>query len=94
VIWVEEQKTSTKIITITITLLICVYVRRLVTPAISKKLDKTTRELPNYNAVSYTSIETYWTQRCTTRVSSIEWSSLEPGASEIITLFIKNKEKA
>ena len=90
----EPKNLDKKIITTIIALLICVSALSLVTPAISKKPDKTTKELPNNDAVSDTSIEMYWNQKCTTRVSSIEWDSLKPGASKTVTLFIKNKGKS
>ncbi len=89
----EPRNLDKKILTITVALLIFVSALSLVTPAISKKPDKTARELPSDGAINDVGIETYWDSRCTKRVSSIDWGSLEPGTSETVTLFIKNKGK-
>jgi hypothetical protein len=89
----EPKNLDKKILTITVALLISVSALSLVTPVISKKPDKTARELPNDSAVNDVGIETYWDSKCTRRVSSIDWGSLEPGANKTVTIFIKNKGK-
>ena len=89
----EPKNLDKKIVTITVVLLICVSALSLVTPAISKKPDKTDRELPNSEATDDLGIETYWDSKCTIRVSSIDWGALEPGTNKTVTLFIKNKGK-
>jgi hypothetical protein len=91
-VW-EPQNIDKKIVTVTVALLVCVSALSLVTPVISKKPDKTTRELPSNDAVNELGIETYWDSKCTRRVSSIDWGSLEPGTSKTVALFIKNKGK-
>jgi hypothetical protein len=94
VIWVQEPKNlDKKIVTITAVLLICISGLSLVTPATSKKPDKTAKELPNNATANELGIEIYWDSKCTTRVSLIDWGSLEPETSKTVTLFIKNKGK-
>jgi hypothetical protein len=79
---------------VTVSLIIWVFALSLVNPAISKKPDNPAKELPNDGAINRdTSIEIYWDNRCTKRVSSIDWGSLEPGTNKTVTLFIKNKGK-
>jgi hypothetical protein len=86
----EPNNLDKKILAVTATLLICVFALSLVTPALSKKPDKTVNEFSNARDVG---IEIYWNSKCTERVSSIEWGSLEPGTDKTVTLFIKNKGK-
>ena len=86
----EQNNLDKKILAVTATLLRCVFALSLVTPALSKKPDRTVNEFSNDKDVG---IETYWDSRCTERVSSIEWGSLEPGTDKTVTLFIKNKGK-
>jgi hypothetical protein len=86
----EPNNLDKKILAITATLLICVFALSLVTPALSKKPDKTVNEFSNDKDAG---IETYWNSKCTERVSSIDWGSLEPGTNKTLTLFIKNKGK-
>ena len=90
----EPRSLDKKILTVTVSLIICVFALSLVTPAISKKPDNTVKEFPNDGAINGDiSIEIYWDKRCTKRVSSIDWGSLEPGTNKTVTLFIKNKGK-
>ena len=86
----ESNNLDKKILAVTATFLICVFALSLVTPALSKKPDKTINEVSNDKDIS---IETYLNSRCTERVSSIDWGSLEPGTNKTVTLFIKNKGK-
>jgi hypothetical protein len=90
----EPNNLDKKILAVTATLIICVSALSLVTPALSKKPDKTANDLPTNGAVDGdVGIETYWDSKCTQRVSSIDWGSLEPGANKTVTMFIKNKGK-
>jgi hypothetical protein len=88
----KSKRFDKNIITVTVSLIICVFALSLVNPAISKKPDKTIKELPNDEATSGDiHIETYWDNRCTERISSIDWGSLNPGTNKTVTLFLKNK---
>jgi hypothetical protein len=90
----ESKSYDKKIVTLTVSLIICVFALSLVNPAISKKPDKTVNELSNDEEISRDiRIETYWDNRCTERVSSIDWGSLKPGTNKTVTLFIKNEGK-
>lgn len=90
----EPRSLDKKIIVVTISLIIWVFALSLVNPAISKKPDKTVKEFPDDVVINGdTSIEIYWDNKCTKRVSSIDWGSLEPGTNKTVTLFIKNKGK-
>jgi hypothetical protein len=90
----EHKNLDKKIVIVTATLLICVSALSLVTPAISKKPDKTAKTLPATSAADEpVGIETYWDSKCTQRVSSLDWGSVEPGTTETVTLFFKNKGK-
>ena len=89
----EQKNLDKKIITITCVLLVLVFALSLVTPVISKKPDKLTRELPNTAATQDANIETYLDSKCTKKVSSIDWGPVEPGTSKTFTLFIRNKGK-
>ena len=90
----KQRSLDKKILAVTTSLIICVFALSLVTPAISKKPDKTAKEHPNDGAGNRVAgIEVYWDSRCTKRVSSIDWGSLEPGTNKTVTLFIKNKGK-
>ena len=87
----EPRSLDKTIIVFTASLLIFVFAFSLVTPAISKKPDKT---LPNNEAVdAAVGIDTYWDSKCTQKISSLDWGSLEPGTTKAITMFIKNKGK-
>jgi hypothetical protein len=82
-----------KIITATIALIILVFALSFITPVISKKPDKVTKP-SNAEAIDGgAGIEIFWDSKCTNRVSSIDWGSLEPGTDKTVTLFIKNKGK-
>jgi len=81
-----------KILVVTVSLIIWVFALSLVNPAISKRPDNPAKELPNDGAINRdASIDIYWDSRCTKRVSSIDWGSLEPGTNKTVALFIKNK---
>lgn len=90
----KQNNLDKTILAATAALIVCVFAFSLVTPAISKKPDKTIKDLPADGAVdAAVGIETYWDSKCTKRGSSIDWGSLEPGAAKTVTLFIKNKGK-
>jgi hypothetical protein len=91
----REQNLDKKIIIVTATLLICISALSLVTPAISKKPDRTAKSLPDTSAADDgpAGVETYWDSKCTQRVSSLDWGSLEPGTTKTVILFFKNKGK-
>ena len=91
----EPKSLDKKIIIVTAALLICISALSFVTPAISKKPERTVKDSPSSGAVdaSVVGIETYWDSKCTQRVSSIEWGSLEPGTTKTVTLFLKNRGK-
>ena len=75
-------------------LLVFVSALSLVSPAISKKPDNTTKKVSNGEASNRSAdIELYWDSRCTKRVSSIEWGQLRSGNNKSVTLFIMNKGK-
>jgi hypothetical protein len=81
-----------KIITATIVLIILVFAVSFITPVISKKPDRITKS-SNDEVGGGAGIEIFWDNKCTNRVSSIDWGSLEPGTDKTVTLFIKNKGK-
>jgi hypothetical protein len=90
----EPKSLDKKIVIVTAALLICVSALSFVTPAISKKPERTAKDSPSSGAVDgAVGIETYWDSKCTQRVSSIEWGSLEPGTTKTVTLFLKNRGK-
>lgn len=41
--------------------------------------------------VNAVGVGVYWNSACTSNVTSIDWSSLEPGASANTTVYVKNK---
>jgi hypothetical protein len=88
----RELRGLDKKIIVTVSLIIWVFALGLVNPAISKKPDNKVEDFSN-NGVDNgdISIEVYWDNRCTKRVSSIDWGPLEPGTNKTVTLFIKNK---
>ena len=88
----HELRGLDKKIIVTVSLIIWVFALGLVNPAISKKPDNKVEDFSN-NGVDNgdISIEVYWDNRCTKRVSSIDWGPLEPGTNKTVTLFIKNK---
>ena len=85
----RELRGLDKKIIVTVSLIIWVFALSLVNPAISKKPDKdfSSNEVNNEDI----NIEVYWDNKCTKRVSSIDWGPLEPGTNKTVTLFIKNK---
>lgn len=90
----ELRSLDKKIIVTTVSLIIWVFALSLVNPAISKKPDFKVEDFSN-NEVNNVdiNIEVYWDNKCTKRVSSIDWGLLEPGTNKTVTLFIKNKGK-
>jgi hypothetical protein len=89
----EPRTRDKKIIVATISLIIWVFAISLVSPAISKKPDRVNKTSDGESINGGAGIEVYWDKRCTNRVSSIDWGSLEPGTNKTATLFIKNKGK-
>jgi hypothetical protein len=51
----------------------------------------TSQKIPNTGNVKAIGVGVYWNSACTSNVTSIDWSSLEPGASANRTVYIKNK---
>ena len=49
------------------------------------------QKIPNTGNVKAIGVGVYWNSACTSNVTSIDWNSLEPGASANRTLYIKNK---
>jgi hypothetical protein len=90
----RELRGLDKKIIVTASLIIWVFALSLVNPAISKKPDNKVKDFSN-NGVDNgdVSIEVYWDNKGTKRVSSIDWGLLEPGTNKTVTLFIKNKGK-
>ena len=83
-----------KIITIIISLIICVFAFSLISPAISKKPDNSVNKSSNDEVGNGgAGIDIFWDNKGTNRVSSIDWGSLEPGTNKTVIMFIKNKGK-
>jgi hypothetical protein len=51
----------------------------------------TSQRIPNTGNVKAIGVGVYWNSTCTSNVTSIDWNSLEPGASANRTVYIKNK---
>ena len=85
----RELKSLDKKIIVIATLIVWVCALGSVNPAISKKPDKVVESSNNRDV----NLEVYWDNRCTKRVTSIDWGPLEPGTNKTVTLFIKNKGK-
>ena len=83
-----------KLATITASLIMLVFAVSFISPALSKKPDRLTDQIPDQSSNEPAGFEAYWDSRGTQRVTSIEWGALEPGANESITMFIKNKGKS
>jgi len=49
------------------------------------------RALAGSGVLSYGAIGVYWDGNCTEKVVEINWGVLEPGASEPVTLYIRNE---
>lgn len=86
-----EPSFDKKITILTVSLIIWVFAISLISPAISKRPEKTIKTSDDEIINGDTNIEVYWDSKCTRRVSSIDWGSLEPGTNTTVTLFIKNK---
>ena len=63
----------------------------LVNPALSKKPENVGNANKDLNETLNLNI--YWDEKCTQKVTSINWGTLNPGTSKAVTFFIKNKEK-
>ena len=49
------------------------------------------QKIGNTGNVMAVGVGVYWNSACTSNVTSIDWASLEPGASGNTTVYIKNK---
>lgn len=90
----KTKSLDKKITLITVSLIMWVFTISLITPAISKRPEKTIKEVSEERIITgEANIEIYWDSKCTKKVSSIDWGSLKPGTNQTVTLFIKNKGK-
>jgi hypothetical protein len=90
----EARNLDKKITAVTTSLVICVFALSLINTATSKKPDTSAKGISNNGVVNgATGIEVYWDSKCTNRVSSIDWGSLQPGTNKTVTLFVRNKGK-
>ena len=53
----------------------------------------TTNTITNVSAVEANGVGVYWDSDCSNRVSSIDWSTLEPGSLKNIAVYIRNEEE-
>ena len=84
---------SSKALGFTVAAIICIAALSLISPALSKKPDRIVNKLNDETVTDTAGIEVYWDSKGTSRVSSIEWGPLEPGAEKELTMFVKNKGK-
>jgi len=49
------------------------------------------RTIPNQGNVNAMGVGVYWESACNTNVSTINWGSLEPGAFNNVTVYIRNE---
>lgn len=50
--------------------------------------------LPNVGKVKAIGVGVYWNSGCTDTVTSIDWGSVEPGAIENVTVYVRNEGSA
>lgn len=55
---------------------------------------QTSRSVSNTGAVKAIGVGVYWDHGCTNPVSSIDWGTFDPGASESVACYIKNEGNA
>lgn len=53
----------------------------------------TTKIIPNISAVEASGVGVYWDSNCSNKVSSIDWSALNPGSVENRAVYIRNEEE-
>jgi len=53
--------------------------------------DQTSRTVSNAGSVTTIGVGVYWDNGCTDPVSSIDWGTLEPGATENVACYIRNE---
>ena len=80
------------IVTLTVSLLVFVLAFSMVNQVYSKKPITINKDL-NEN-VANIDFDVTWDKQGTQPVSSLNWGTLEPGASKTITVYIKNNEKS
>jgi hypothetical protein len=92
----EYLNADKKIVTISILLIVSVFAFSLVSPALSKKPEYIADRQNNAQKVTReteSNIEVYWDAKATNTISYIDWGAIQPGKTNNLTIFVKNKGK-
>jgi len=63
----------------------------IVVSALAASLLVAYQRIPNAGDVKAVGVGVYWDSACTSNVTSIDWESLEPGATANVTVYIQNE---
>jgi len=83
---------ETKIIVATLLLVVYALALSVASPVMSPaQFNKT---ISNMGSVTTVGVGIYWNQDGTSRVTSIDWGTLEPDSNKNVTVYIKNEENS
>lgn len=89
--------TDKRIVSVAILLIVSVFAFNLVSPALSKKPEYIADRQNNGQTITReneSNIEVYWDAKATNTVSYVDWGAIQPGKTNNVTIFVKNKGKA